>query len=159
MLEFALAGVTSVILLINTVQLSLGMWNYHTLAYAVHEATRYASSHGRGCVTGTNSCGITVADIMRRIASNSIGLAAGALNVTLTTQSGAVTSCSPISTCSTNSTRWPPTSNFDNTTGKKITISASYTFRHSMLMMSLGSPAQQFGSFLFPASSTEPVVF
>ena len=43
MVEFALAGVGSMILFISTVQLTIGMWNYHTLAYAVHEATRYAA--------------------------------------------------------------------------------------------------------------------
>jgi hypothetical protein len=159
MLEFALAGIASITMLITTVQLSLGLWNYHTLAYAVHEATRFVVSHGRGCITGTNSCGITIGDIANRIIQDSIGVPAGSLNVTLTTDSGAVTNCNPITTCTSNATRWPPTINLDNTSGKKVTITATYTYRHSMLIMWAGSSGQKFSAFTFPATSTQTIVF
>ena len=48
MVEFALAGTGTMLLFISTIQLSLGMWNYHTLAYGVHEATRYVFDPRQG---------------------------------------------------------------------------------------------------------------
>jgi hypothetical protein len=159
MLEFTLAGIAAVTILITTVQLCIGMWNYHTIAYSVHEATRYAASHGRGCITGTSSCGITIADITSKLIADSIGVRSSALSVTLTTDSGASTTCNPVTSCSSNTTRWPPTSNMDNTTGKKVTVSASYTFTSAMLIFWPGTSAQRLGTFTLPASSTEAIVF
>jgi Flp pilus assembly protein TadG len=159
LIEFSLAGVATVTMLIATVQMSIGLWHYHTLAYAVHEATRYVTAHGRGCTTGSTTCSITVADIAARLASDATGMATSEMNVTLTTNSGAVTNCNPLSTCSGNTTRWPPTSNLDNVAGKNVTIAASYTFRHTMLVFWPGSSPQRFAAFVFPASSTETIVF
>src|SRR5262249_5487382 len=66
MVEFALAGIASATLLISTVQLSIAMWNYHTLAYATHETNRYISVHGRSCTQGGNTCSINVGNIATR---------------------------------------------------------------------------------------------
>jgi hypothetical protein len=135
------------------------MWRYHTLAYAVHEATRRVSSHGRGCVTGSTWCPLTVGDIATNLAKDGIGIPADTLNVTLTTDSGAVTTCNPSTSCTNNSTRWPPSSNLDNASGKQVTITASLQFTHSMVIVWPEVFAQRLGSFLFPASSTETIVF
>ena len=40
MVEFVFAGIAAATLMICTVQVSISMWNYHTLAYAVHEANQ-----------------------------------------------------------------------------------------------------------------------
>src|ERR1051325_3615801 len=104
LVEFSLAGIASLTMLLSTLQLCIGMWQYHTIAYGVQEAARYASVHGRGCVTGTTTCGITVADIATRFRQSSPGLAATSVSLTLTTDSGAQTACSPVSSCSTNTT-------------------------------------------------------
>ena len=159
MLEFALAGVVTIGLLLSTIQLCAGMWQYHTLAYAVHEATRRASVHGRGCVTGTTSCGITVATIVSGLAADGLGIPANALNVTLTTDSGAATICNPSTSCLSNATRWPPSSNLDNATGKHITVSANFPYKPGMLLIWPGAGSGSFGSFQFVASSTETIVF
>lgn len=159
MVEFSLAGIASITLLLTTIQLCIGLWNYHTLAYSVHEATRYVSSHGRGCVTGTTSCAVSVSDIVAKLASDSLGMSKDTLNATLTTDSGDVTTCSPLTACATNTTRWPPTSNLDNATGKHVTITVSHTFTHAMLLYWPGSFTQHFNSFVLPASSTETIVF
>src|SRR5438552_17752803 len=63
MVEFVLAGVASAVMLIATVQLAIGMWRYHTLAYAVHEGTRYVAVKGVGCTKIGYACSVTVADI------------------------------------------------------------------------------------------------
>ena len=59
-IEFALGGVSLLILVVSLVQMSLAMWSYHTLAYAVREGARYASTKGIGCTYTGNSCSVTV---------------------------------------------------------------------------------------------------
>src|SRR5438552_11806548 len=122
MVEFALAGVASTVMLIATVQLAIGMWKYHTLAYAVHEGTRYVSVKGVGCTKIGYSCSVTVADIATHLKTLATGLPDSSFSVTLKTDSGVETSCSPLSSCSTNLTVWPPSTNLDNRVAKKITI-------------------------------------
>ena len=159
MVEFSLAGVASMTMLITMVQLCIGLWHYHTLAYAVHESTRYISVHGRGCVTGSTTCSITVGDIATKLSADAIGLPAAELNVSLTTDSGTPTNCNPLSSCLTNSTRWPPTSNLDNATGKAVTVTGTYLFRHAMFVLWPGAQMQKFASYYFPASSTQTILF
>ena len=74
MVEFALAGVGTVLLLISTIQLAIGMWHYHSMAYAVHEATRYVSTHGAGCSKIGYSCRVSVGTIATKIKSYSRGV-------------------------------------------------------------------------------------
>src|SRR3954451_7675491 len=87
--EFSMAGVASIMLLITTVSLGIGMWNYHTLAYAVHEGARYVSVKGKNCTLPGNTCSVSVGTITQKIAALGTGLPAGQVNVTLTTESGA----------------------------------------------------------------------
>jgi Flp pilus assembly protein TadG len=158
-LEFALAGIAVLTMLPATVRLCIGMWNYHTMAYAVHEAARYAASHGRGCITGTSSCGITVGNIMTNLTTNGIGLSSSALTVTLTTDSGATTVCDPITVCTSSTTRWPPSSNMDNLTGKKVTVAATYKFTAGALVSWTGAGSMNYNTFFFPAQATATIIF
>ena len=159
MVEFALAGVASTVMMVGTVAVAYGMWNYHTLAYAIHETTRYAAVHGKGCTNPGSSCSITVGNIANRIASMAIGVPAGSMKVTLTTDSGAETTCNPLTSCSSNGTVWPPATNSDNRLGKQITISASYVYSSPLLFFWPGVGAQQFGTIVFPASSKQTIIF
>lgn len=109
MVEFALVGIPVTFLMITIMQMGLAMWSYHTLAYAVREGVRYASTKGPGCDIGGNTCAITVGDVAQQVASAGIGLQANQLNLTLTSSAGSVT-CNPLSNCSSNTTRWPPSS-------------------------------------------------
>jgi len=159
MVEFAVAVTGTMLLFSATIQLSLGMWNYHTLAYAVHETTRYASTHGKGCTALGYTCKITVGDITSKIKSLAVGIPDSSAIVTLTTQSGAVTTCNPLNTCYTSTTVWPPSSNSDNLVGNRITISAKYRYRSALLFFWPGSGTLQFGTIWLPASSTSAIVF
>jgi Flp pilus assembly protein TadG len=159
MVEFALAGVVILTVLPASVELCIGLWNYHTLAYAVHEAARYAASHGRGCITGTSSCGISVGNIMTKLTGSAIGLSSSALNVTLVTDSGASTVCNPITSCTGSTTRWPPSSNMDNMTGKKVVVSATYKFTAGAVMVWPGGGSMRFNTFTFPSMATQTIIF
>jgi hypothetical protein len=159
MVEFALAGGASLALMISTIQLSLGMWNYHTLAYAIHETTRYTAVRGRGCTYPGNTCSVSVGTIANKLKANAIGIPAGSLNVTFTADSGAQITCNPLTTCYSDTTIWPPMTNHDNQIGKKITISARYTMNPVMLGIWPGQTATRFGALTLPASSTQTIIF
>jgi Flp pilus assembly protein TadG len=157
--EFTLAGIALIFLTICTFHLSIAMWNYHTLTNAVHETTRYTSVKGVNCTKPGNTCKVTVGNITTKLSKLGIGLQKAHLNVTLTTDSGAQTSCAPISNCLTSSTVWPPGTNTDNAVGKKITISAIYQYKSPMLFFWPGNKAQKFGQVWLPANSTQTILF
>jgi Flp pilus assembly protein TadG len=159
MVEFTLAGIASMFLMISTVEMSRGMWNYHTLAYAVREAARYATFHGKGCTNAGNSCTVTVGNIATQIANAAIGVDVSQLNVTLTTSSGASTNCNPLNTCYADATVWPPATNNDNAPGGSITISAKYSFQTALAMFWPGATPPTFGAIYFPASSTQIIMY
>ena len=159
MVEFATAGVASTFILISTFQLAIIMWNYHTMAFAIHEATRYAAVRGVNCTKPGNTCSTTIGGIATKINSLGIGIPSGTVNVTLTTDSGAVTSCSPLSSCFTNTTVWPPSTNSDNRLGKYINISGSYQFQSALIFFWPGAGTQSFGRIGLPASSKQTIVF
>src|SRR5260370_38059476 len=91
LVEFSMAGIAAICLLISTVSIGIGMWNYHTLAYAVHEGTRFTSVKGKNCTLPGNTCSVSVGTIAQKIASVGVGLPPDKVNLTLTTASGAVT--------------------------------------------------------------------
>lgn len=157
--EFSLAGIGMIFLLICTFHLALGMWNYHVLANTVHDTSRYLSVKGVNCTKPGNGCSVTIGTIAGKIESLAIGIPSSNLNVTLTTESGAVTTCSPITSCESNTTVWPPHTNSDNAVGKKITVSAAYRFQSPLLFFWTGQSAQEFGTVWFPSSSTQTLIF
>jgi hypothetical protein len=159
MIEFTLAGLPAIILLISTFQLATGMWNYHTLAYAVHQSTRYVAVKGAGCRLPGNSCAVTVGIIAQRIAAVGIGVPSDQVEVTLTTDSGLSTPCTPLNSCFADTTIWPPADNSDNQVGKRITISAKFKFQAALLFFWPGQTSQSYGAVWLPASSTQEIVF
>jgi hypothetical protein len=159
LVEFSMAGIASMVLLITTFSLGMGMWNYHTLAFVVHEATRYVSVKGWNCTQPGNTCAISVGTIAQKIGTMGIGLPANKVNVTLTTESGDITSCVPLNSCYSNATVWPPATNSDNRVGKKITIAAAYRFQSPMLFFWPGAGSQSVGTIWLPATSTQKILF
>jgi hypothetical protein len=129
------------------------------MAYAVHEATRYTAVRGVNCTKPGNTCSTTVGGIATKIKNLGIGLPAGVVDVALTTDSGAITNCNPLSSCFTNTTVWPPASNSDNGLGRYITISASYQFNSALIFFWPGAGTINFTRIRLPASSRQTIVF
>jgi len=75
MIEFTLVGIPMIFLLISIFEISRAMWNYHTLAFAIREGTRYAAVHGSGCSADPRAtpCQATVAQVAQRIQDAGIG--------------------------------------------------------------------------------------
>jgi hypothetical protein len=157
MVEFMLAGITSISIIISTVQLGLAMWNYHSLAEAVHETNRYISSHGRTCVP--NHCTITLDDIVTKFNNQAVGLPSGNVNLTLTSETGVVQNCNPISSCVGNTTQWPPSDHFDNSPGRKITLEADLTVNSAIVVLWYGLSGQRISTIRLPSTSTMLIVF
>lgn len=158
-LEFTLAGLATIMLLISIFALAIGMWNYHTLAYMVHEGTRFVASKGVGCTKAGNTCSVTVGTITSQVATLGIGIPTDKVTVTLTTDSGVNTTCAPLNSCFSNSAVWPPSTNNDNTVGKLITISAQYQYVSALLFFWPGQSSMSFGQVWLPASSTQTILF
>ena len=156
LIEFILVGIPLVILLSSIVELSLAMWNYHTLSFAVGEGARYASTHGQGCTYTGNTCSVTVANIAQQIASVGVGLAPERLNVTLTSTAGTIT-CNPINTCYSNAAIWPPSG--ANTYGSAISVSANYPAAAILFLFMPAAGALNVSAVTLSASSQQIVEF
>ena len=159
MVEFAIAGIAGLTLLMATIQLSLVMWNYHTLAHAVHETNRYIASHGRSCTTGGNNCAITVGDVATKLKYYAVGVPADSVTVTLTSHNGVVHSCLTLNSCIGNSTQWPPISGLDNNPGNFTTVTARLTLHPAIIALWYGTSGTSIQSVTLPATSRIPIVF
>jgi hypothetical protein len=159
MLEFVIAGIASITLMLSTVQIGMAMWNYHTLAQAVHETNRFIASHGRSCTTGGNGCAITVGDIATKLKSTAIGISDSSLNMTLTSQSGITKVCNPISSFQSDGTQWPPSDHYDNSPGNYTTLTAKVTVPSALVMIWYGTTGQRIDSITLKSTSSVPIVF
>jgi Flp pilus assembly protein TadG len=162
MVEFALCAIPLLFVVISLFWMSMGMWEYHTLAEAVNETARYAALHGADCVGQT--CATTVEQIANTLAGRASGIPSGQLNVTLTSAdpNGTYT-CNPLSSCQSNSSAWPTlpgnTAVTHSTTGTDISISATYRFSSPISMWAAKSGNVQFGTVTLGANSTQPVLY
>jgi TadE-like protein len=159
MVEFVMAGIAAITLMISTVQLGLSMWNYHTLAYAVHETNRYVSTHGRNCGLGGNTCTITVGTIASKLHENGAGLPADSVKLTLTSNSGTVYTCNSISSCYADTTQWPPVSHLDNNAGNYNQLTASYTFNSAIVAIWYGWRGTRDSSVTLKSTSKVQMLF
>jgi len=155
-LEFALVGVPMMMAFISIVEMGRTMWTYQTLAYASKEVNRYVAVHGTHCGTGTNNCKLTVANVATAAETYAIGLDPGTLDVTLTSPSTTYT-CSPVSSCTSNSNAWPPSA--DSTVGTVIQVRLQYQFASALAMMWPGAKAANYGSYSLGAYSKQRVLF
>ena len=168
LLEFTLVGITLMFVWISIEEMARGMWNYHTLQYATKLTASYASVHGATCSTSPNTCSVNVSDVVGVFKKAAIGIPMSKVVLTLTTASGAATTCNPVSTCSTNakwSTMWPPSASSDNAVAKDIYVRADYTFNTALALFVPGKGKVAFGSaagagaYDFPGYSHQSILF
>jgi hypothetical protein len=138
-LEFTLVGIPLIFVLIGIFEMCRGMWQYHTLAYAVKEGSRYAVVHGQGCSIPPNSCNVTVSQIARMIRTAGVGLPPDSVTLTFKSSGGATITCS-LPSCDTAYAvgAWPPATS--NAPGQPIEISGVYQFHSAMAMFWPGNP-------------------
>ena len=156
MVEFVIAGIAGITLMISTIQMGMAMWNYHTLAEAIHETNRYAASHGRGC--NSSGCNITVADIVAKLRAVAVGIPASNINLTLTSTTQSRT-CNPITSCTSDTTQWPPNDNFDNGAGNYTTMTGKVVVKSVLINLWYGISGQRRDSIAMTSTSSVPIVF
>ena len=156
LLEFTLAAVPMIFLLISVEEIARGMYIYTTLAHAVKEGTRYGVVHGADCAQGSSSCPVTLGQVASRIQQAGVGLDPSQFNVVLKT-SGSTQTCAPLRSCMTNSATWP--SSPDNNIGMPITVSGTYPFNSAISMFIPQSGSVKIGSMNFSAASQEEIRF
>ena len=165
LVEFAFTGIPLIFVWISIVQMSLGMWHYHTLQYATKLAGEYASFHGANCVA--NGCGKQIKDIATVLATNAIGIPPSAVQCTFTAvKSDHTTTCgTPVSceldTCESNTTAWPPSGcNAVAPSGNDITILTEFQFNPAMGMVGPGAGGViKFSSAWFPGFTHQMILF
>jgi len=162
LVEFALVGIPLIFAWISTVQLALGMWQYHSLQYAVKAAGSFQTHRGANWVQQGNAAA-QIKDAAQVLADNVPGVAPSKITVvfkainTLTSASQTVT-CT-LNNCLTNTTAWPPT-NY-NSPGFDVEISASFLFNSgiSMVAPGPGPSSVSFGSYQFPGYTKQFILF
>jgi Flp pilus assembly protein TadG len=177
LIEFTLAGIPLMFVLISTFDMARGMWMYHTLAHSIKEGARLAVVHGNGCRENPNQCQISVGDIARRIEQTGVGLLPNELQVTMASSTRTITGtlqtlrtnaeCFPVSAgCACTVTvppavapsPVPPVCNAPIDPGAEwgedITITATYPFRSFITFFSV-----QFGTYNLPASSRQRIEY
>jgi Flp pilus assembly protein TadG len=155
MVEFAFSAVFLIFILVSLFSVSVGMWQYHTLAEAVNFTARSAAVHGAGCLGKT--CATTVDQIARMLQSRAIGIPASQINATLTSSASTVP-CHPLSTCVGNSAAWPTLAGNTALT-TNISILATFQFTAPVVVWVPGHGTQRIAPVTFGANSMQPVIF
>jgi TadE-like protein len=159
LIEFTLVGIPLVLILVSLIEMCIAMWSYHTLAYAVREGARYASTKGQGCTYTGNTCSVTVGTIAQQIASSGIGLIPAQLNLDLISAAGDVP-CHPISSCYSTTTIWPPSSSLANIPGSTISVSGTYPVQTNLVIMFFPKTGgSQMSAVTLAASSQQIIEF
>lgn len=115
-----------VFLFVSIFAMSVGMWNYHTMANAVTATTRALSVRGSESVVNGRPA-LTVSDVAHLLAQNGIGLSPSLWNVTLVANANGAPvtqACNPLNACFNNGTNWPPPGS--NGPGTALRISGRY---------------------------------
>lgn len=156
LVEFTLVGIPLLFLTLSVFSVSIDMWEFHELPYAVEMTARYAATHGQGCTQGTNTCRITVANMVTYFEGQNISLLPSLVSVTFTDGSGA-TSCAPITNCASSSATFPNTSY--NAPGQDIKVYATYTLKNPVAFFWPGSQGGVWQDFTVSATSRQRVLF
>jgi Flp pilus assembly protein TadG len=163
MLEFTLIGIPMMFVWISIIQMSMGMWQYHTLQEATKATGAYLAVHGSTCSTQPNNCAITISNAATLFHNLAFGMPSTSVNVTFSAvASDHVTVASSVScrldSCLTNTTAWPPTGN--NTPGQDIAVKAVYQLHAPLAMFVPGAGApQQSGVFYLPGYTHQTILF
>lgn len=167
MVEFSIVAIPIIFLTTSIIEMGLESWKFHSMVYAIDQAARYASAHGRTCTKNGNTCTIQVKDVANYITNTAPALDTSRLNVTLTTHSTSV-SCTPLYNCTTqhcptnttctNNTAQFPSSN-DNGVGLDITIQATYAMYNPIPMLWFGSSPSRGQDFTLGARTRQTIVY
>jgi Flp pilus assembly protein TadG len=154
--EFVMTGIPLIFIVISIVEISRGMWIYDTLAHAVESTTRDMAVRGYDCSTYVSGCAQTIGGYSQLYSRWAVGLDPSQVVVTFQSTNSTVI-CSPLNTCFSNSTSWPPSG--DNGRNLDIWVTASMPFNSAIGMFIFGSTPVSFGRFNLSAKSHQQILF
>jgi len=158
MLEFTLVAIPIIFVIISILEISRGMWSYHSLVFAVKHGTRFASVHGQNCATAPNACTVTTGQIATLIRNMGAGLEATRTNLTFTSRAGSFT-CR-LDNCVTRGDVWPPAASEANLVGRNVEIQGTHSYQSLVTLFWPGAGGPMtFGAFNLPAASREQIQF
>lgn len=163
-LEFTLSGIPLIFLWIALIQMSVGMWRYHTLQYAVKQAGAYITVHGSECLLPGNSCGIRIQNAAQVLQESATGIPPSLISVTFqvygpdhTTAYATPVTCT-LDNCLADNTLWPPVG--WNDPGYDVEIAASYRFGSVVGVFAPGrGAAAPIGGYNLPAYTRQRILF
>jgi hypothetical protein len=167
LVEFTFVGIPMIFVLISVFEVSRGMWNYHTLAYASKSGVRFAIVHGQNCLVPPQvsiPCTRTVGQIAQVIKDAGVGLDLNDTTVTLASVDlaggvvGTPVFCSSLLVCLSNGTLWPPNDG-SNQKGRLVSITVKTVFRSAIAMLWPGSAPISFAATNLAASSSDRIQF
>jgi Flp pilus assembly protein TadG len=166
--EMTLVGIPIIFILISVFEMSRGMWQYHTLAYALKEGVRYSTVHGANCVTKepfNNSCTVTVSQVAQVIQNAGIGLDLSATVLTFISGGNTDATCSLNGTASDNppgcqqgafaALTWPVVNNPTSL----VQIKAKMAFPSALAMFWPGAGSMSFAVAYFNADSADRIQY
>lgn len=156
-IEFVMAGIPMIFIIISIVEISRGMWIYETLEHSVTSVTRHLVVRGYDCVTYVSNCALTVGGYALDLSNTANGLDPGQMTATFTSASSATVICRPLNSCFSNGNPWPPAG--DNGRNKDVWVSATFPFQSALGMLFFGSPAVQFGTITLSAKNHQQILF
>jgi len=161
LLEYVFVGIPSLFLTLSVFEVSLGMWQYHTMAEAAQIAARYVVTHGAAC-----ACAVTPANIATVVGNEAVGLSAANTNLTLKSASATITctvqNCmNAVSvTCAgagCPTAVFPPAA--DAAAGNNITVILTYNITNPLLMYWPGGVQMSTGSYTLGAQSVQEILY
>ena len=156
MIEFVFLGIPVIFVTMSIIEASIAMWQFHSMAFAVAVATRYAATHGAGCSLNGNTCSITVGAVTTMLSNQGPALNTAKLNATLTTNSATKT-CNPINTCLSSTTQFPSAA--DNAVGLDVKIAVTYPVFNPLAMFWPGAGTVSSPNVTLGATSKQRILF
>jgi Flp pilus assembly protein TadG len=153
LLEFTLLGIPVIFMTLSVFEVSMTMWQFHTLEQCAVSGARYVITHGSNC---SATCPITVGNVVTRITQMGIGLDPAKLSITLASAS-ASTTYSPASSYLTNGTTFPPSA--DSTAGKDITVTVKQTISNPFVLYWPGQASVLQSAVTVSGTSRQRIVF
>jgi Flp pilus assembly protein TadG len=154
--EFVMTGIPLIFIVIGVVEMSRGIWIYESLVHAVESTTRDMAVRGYDCSKYVSGCGQTVAGYSQLMNKWATGIDPAQMTVVFQSTNNTVT-CSPLNSCYTNSTAWPPSG--DNARNLDIWVTATMPFNSALSMFAFGSAPVNFGKFNLSAKSHQQILF
>jgi Flp pilus assembly protein TadG len=156
LLEFSLVGVPLILMSLSVLQMSIAMWQFYTMQHAIQTACRYIATHGRGCTTNGNTCGLTVGSVAGMIAGQALALDPSRLNISLVTAAG-TQACNPVNSCNSNSNPFP--SSTANAVDQDVSITATYMVTDPLMMFWPGAALVTGSNWTLGAKTRQRIAF